>query len=64
MDPNATLAIMLAAARKILDGPREQSTEADELAESVQSLDSWIRKGGFLPDLWRYASDATAARTL
>ena len=27
--------------------------KANELAELVQALDAWIKKGGFLPAIWR-----------
>lgn len=27
--------------------------DAERLAELVEALDGWIRRGGFLPDAWR-----------
>lgn len=28
------------------------------LAELVEALDNWIRRGGFLPDTWQRSNDA------
>ena len=59
MDPNANLKEQRKIASIILewfDTATEEAdfpeTEAQRLAELVQSLDEWISKGGFLPDAW------------
>lgn len=64
MDPNAALAEMRAALRQLEDARQLLGKEADldalwkaiiasdRLAESVESLDDWLSKGGFLPDAW------------
>jgi hypothetical protein len=53
MDPNA----LLERLREIAAVPWiEQSADHDallvEFVEGFQSLDEWIRKGGFLPSSW------------
>lgn len=66
MDPDATLQIMLDRARVIIeaiDGAGDDVDaalvgaaildEANELAEAVQNLDTWIRKGGAVPSAWK-----------
>lgn len=56
MDPNATLYRMLDRARAIIaaidEGSENVADDANELAEAVENLDEWIRRGGFLPDAW------------
>jgi hypothetical protein len=66
MDPNANLAEQLRHAKTILElvdncsddgqySPQQLeafSHEAYRLAELVEALDGWIRKGGFLPEGW------------
>jgi len=52
MDPNAALAQMRIFAALIVDGKGTES-EAIELAEAVQALDEWIKRGGFLPAAWQ-----------
>lgn len=59
MDPSATLARALELSREILrihDSGRDAADAlADlslELAECVESLDKWLRSGGFLPARW------------
>lgn len=50
MDPIANIARQRALADSILDGDDYVDTgEACELAELVQALDEWRRKGGFDP---------------
>lgn len=65
MDPNATLArIRMLVGMFWLDPTDERSERsatwahdaaewAVELAESVEALDQWLSKGGFLPKAWK-----------
>ena len=56
MDPNANLKQQLQRALKILrdaDSGRPDENDGLLLAELVQALDEWIRRGGFLPDAWK-----------
>ena len=62
MDPNATLALLRDAAALVLhladtddNGVLEPVVE---MAELVDALDTWLTRGGFLPDAW-----ATPARS-
>jgi len=50
MDPNKTLEQIRALAKYIGDH------DYDALVDLVNSLDSWLSKGGFLPDRWKGAS--------
>lgn len=64
MDPNAALAELRAAMRQLensrqllgkeadLDALWKAIVAADRLAESVEALDGWLSRGGFLPDAW------------
>lgn len=56
MDPNANLAEQLALAGEILDNPRldveELLQKGERLAELVLALQTWLRGGGPLPDVW------------
>lgn len=64
MDPNAALVELRAALRQLEDARQLLGKEADldalwktiiasdRLAESIESLDEWLSKGGFLPDAW------------
>ena len=47
MDPNETLEQIRALAKYIGD------YDYDALVDLVNSLDSWLSKGGFLPDRWK-----------
>src|SRR5438309_721184 len=49
MDPNETLKRLLEEARQ---GIRFARPDAMTIAELVEALDGWIRKGGFLPTDW------------
>ena len=49
MDPNATYAAMLELVRSAMSG---EEIDATHLAEIVDSLDAWLRAGGFLPEAW------------
>jgi hypothetical protein len=59
MDPNATLAEMVGLAEVIQkdyedeDGNGVDQDDANRLAELVEALNNWIRKGGFLPTAWQ-----------
>lgn len=56
MDPDENLKQQLEIAAKILDDvDNERRLDHDaaiRLAELVQSLDEWVKKGGFLPKEW------------
>lgn len=57
MDPNANLEEQLKLALQILgidDGtdPHDVAEAVMRLAELVIALDEWLRRGGFLPDVW------------
>jgi len=58
MDPNATVKEAVELAKQIteaIDNDRQvDSADADRLAQLVIALDTWLRKGGFLPDAWQY----------
>ena len=56
MDPDSNLTEQLEIAKDIL-GAVDHGGEIDEddvvrLAELIESLDEWIRRGGFLPKCW------------
>ncbi len=63
MDPDANLKEQLEIAKRLLkkfmdsdkDMAFDESDEGDvvRLAELVEAMDGWIRKGGFLPAAWR-----------
>lgn len=60
MDPNAALQELLALKAKIMRqwDAADDTCDFDEadvirMAELVEALDGWIRKGGFLPERWR-----------
>lgn len=68
MDPNTALRNLRRAIARVRDiqnsevGPRGfdrdayQAELADcvvDLCDAAESLDGWLRKGGFPPDLWR-----------
>jgi len=57
MDPNATVKEAVELAKQIteaIDNDRQvDSADADRLAQLVIALDTWLRKGGFLPDAWQ-----------
>jgi hypothetical protein len=57
MDPNATLARMMFLVKTIQNAPGEDgdATAADELAELVDALNSWLCSGGFYPKAWERA---------
>ncbi len=58
MDPDACLAeIRRLVTQSHEAGPDFGRTEAWRLAELIESLDDWIRGGGFLPRAWSLAQD-------
>lgn len=56
MDPNATLARMMVLSTRIMStvdqGKDPSRSDADELAECVDSLNEWVKRGGCLPTAW------------
>lgn len=62
MDPDAALAEIRSLREEIFDtqdntadGPAKDTALAEmavRLAELIQGLDRWIRRGGFLPSSW------------
>ena len=63
MDPDKALARIIELAERIVNGG-PQDTEwgvlaprAEELAETVLSLDEWMRRGGFRPQAWQTAAE-------
>jgi hypothetical protein len=69
MDPNANLREQRELAKEILhiqdncsafgeftyNQEQDLIQHAQRLAELVEALDGWIKKGGFLPDNWQVA---------
>lgn len=56
MDPDSNLAEQLELAKDIL-GAADHDGSIDEddvvrLAELIEALDGWIKRGGFLPKRW------------
>jgi hypothetical protein len=62
MDPDANLAEQLRWAERLTEdrfsNDRERCAAGVRLAELVQALDEWIRRGGFVPDRWHVAIHA------
>jgi hypothetical protein len=52
MDPDAALARIRVLAKEILRVPPDTEGEAIELAETIDGLDGWLSRGGFLPTDW------------
>lgn len=57
MDPNKTLQRMLQLSKRMIDETKGRDGEphpddALELAELVEALDNWIRRGGSFPSKW------------
>lgn len=52
MDPNACLNTLRAMVAYQLNGPFEGG-KAYEMAEAFDTLDLWIKNGGFLPTDWQ-----------
>lgn len=59
MDPNITIREIRAiiASWKLLEkeGGGVDLTEVDKLVEYIDALDTWILKGGYLPEDWQKA---------
>lgn len=55
MDPNETLRQIRAYAKQMREDtdPGVLRAHALDLAESVEALDEWLIRGGFLPDAWK-----------
>ena len=57
MDPNANLAEQVRVARLIITAADRRSSASRDLAlwlaELVEALDEWIRRGGSLPTAWK-----------
>jgi hypothetical protein len=52
VDPNATLARLRELARRCVQGALVDRMETEEMAELFEALDTWITRGGFLPEAW------------
>ena len=52
MDPNATLADLRRLTILLLVNPNNGDDAAVRMAELFEALDSWIARGGFLPQTW------------
>lgn len=61
MDPEANLKELLELSEEVLNGDLDDfdqsevyavAEKATRMAELVQALDGWIKKGGFLPKSW------------
>lgn len=55
MDPNTVLSDMLQLAGEIIfadENSGDGDPRAVELAEKVEALDEWLKKGGFCPARW------------
>lgn len=73
MDPNANLKEQLEIARDIIKTWDDSNADevftvavrvadrANRLAELVETLDEWIRKGGFLPARWNNNAQGVSA---
>lgn len=56
MDPNETLAVIRRITSQVLNTDLTTTEVSDllwNLAESVNDLDGWLSRGGFLPDTWK-----------
>ena len=62
MDPDRALARIVELAERIINAaPQDLEWGAvvprvEELAETVLSLDEWLRRGGFRPQAWQTAT--------
>jgi hypothetical protein len=64
MDPNAALDELRELARQLRDPQPEQVLDDLEdvgrMVELFEGLDTWLLKGGFLPDAWGRSDGARA----
>lgn len=64
MDPNATLKNIREAVGELRnqddDGVLDDTSQVGFLLESVEALDEWLGKGGFLPTAWQRAGQGDA----
>ncbi len=51
MDPTANLREQLELAEAINNGTADEG-DAERLAELVEALDAWMKRGGFAPTQW------------
>ena len=65
MDPDRALARIVELSERIVNGaPRDLEwggivCRAAELAETILSLDEWLRRGGFRPKAWQPETGGT-----
>jgi hypothetical protein len=52
MDPNETLRRLRDLSQTIIGADENESEDALALAELVQAMDGWLKRGGFLPTEW------------
>jgi len=64
MDPNETLASIRNARDdyNMASSIGQQDDAAERVIEHFEALDSWLSRGGFLPDAWDSEPDFTGAR--
>lgn len=60
MDPDVNLAEQLKIAHRILNREPWSQMDGERLAELVEALDGWIRRGGFPPKAWARSFKAAA----
>lgn len=57
MDPNANLSeirtIIADSLKRIDAGKSPDAIDSERLVELIDALDSWMSKGGFLPECWQ-----------
>lgn len=53
MDPDANLREQRRIFARLNDQREVSRADLDRLAQLAEALDSWIARGGFLPDAWR-----------
>lgn len=52
MDPNETLKLLREATTEVLTDNGKVPDVAQRMAELVEALDGWLKKGGALPTAW------------
>jgi hypothetical protein len=60
MDPNEALIKAREALKRYCVSGDE--AEASDLADAFEALDTWLSKGGFLPDAWKPSSGSISKR--